>query len=165
MAYPSCMPVYRTSGISVLSGRNLGMDSCGTGLGPGCRWKLEGSCPLVFLGSYVLMVQGGSPLGQEFEQKWWFHLCSQVSQYSWEISSLPMVFVYGVLRHRIFSRSCDTGLALGADGNWKLFCPRLLLSSCVLRAPSRSLEAEVVVLPVFTGVSTILGDPCSHVHI
>ena len=44
-----------------------------------------------------------SLLGQEFEQKWWSYLCSQVCQHSWEISSLLAVFVYGSLWHRTIS--------------------------------------------------------------
>lgn len=35
-------------------------------------------------------------------------------------------------------------------------CPRLLLGSCVLRAPGWSKGAEVVVLPLFSCVSTLL---------
>ena len=64
------------------------MESCGTGSALGCRQKPEGSCPQLFLGSCVLMALGGSLLGQEFEQKWWSYLCSQVCQHSWETSSL-----------------------------------------------------------------------------
>jgi hypothetical protein len=74
-------------------------------------------CPLVPVSEWLL--------GQEFEQKWWSYLCSQVSQHSWETNSLWTVFGYGVLWHRISSRC-----------RWKPgFCPRLLLSSCVLRLP------------------------------
>jgi hypothetical protein len=74
-----------TPGRLVFCGRNL---SCDTGTVPRCRQKLEGSCPCLFLGSYVLMALSGSFLGQEIEQKWWFCLCSQVCQHSWETSSL-----------------------------------------------------------------------------
>ena len=63
--------------------------------------KREGSCPQLFFGSCVLMALGRSLLGQEFEQKWWSHLCSQVCQHSWETSSLPG---YGELWHRVSSR-------------------------------------------------------------
>jgi hypothetical protein len=31
----------------------------------------EGSCPRLFLGSFVLVALGGSVLDQEFEEKWW----------------------------------------------------------------------------------------------
>ncbi|EDL35653.1 mCG148215 [Mus musculus] len=64
------------------------MESCDTVSAPGHRWKQEGSCPWSFLGSCVLMALGGSLLGQEFEQKWWSHLCSQVCQHSWETLKL-----------------------------------------------------------------------------
>ena len=57
----------------------------------GCKCKPEGSCPL-FLGWCVLMALGKSLLGQEFEQKWWSYLCSQVCLHSWDISSLLAVF-------------------------------------------------------------------------
>jgi hypothetical protein len=40
-----------TPGRPVLPGRNLGMESCGTGPALGCRWKSEKSCPRLFLGS------------------------------------------------------------------------------------------------------------------
>jgi hypothetical protein len=52
------------------------------------RWKPEGFCPRLFLGSCVLMALGGSLLGQEFDQKCWSYLCSQVFQHSLETSSL-----------------------------------------------------------------------------
>jgi len=44
-------------------------------------------------------------------------------------------------------------------GSWKPegFCPRLLLSSCVLRTPEESFGAEEVVLPVLRVVA-LLGD-------
>jgi hypothetical protein len=73
-----------TPGRPFLSRRNLGMESCVTGSAPGGRQKLEGSCPQLFLGSCVLMALGRSLLSQEFEQKWWSHLCFQVCQHSWE---------------------------------------------------------------------------------
>jgi hypothetical protein len=67
-------------------------------------------------------------------------------------SSLPVVFVYGELWHRVSS-----------NYRWKLegSCPRLFLGSCILRAPEVSLRAEVVVLLVLTGVSALLGDQLS----
>ena len=80
------------------------MESCGTGSAQGCRLKREGSCPQLFFGSCVLMVLGRSFLGQEFEQTWWSYLCSQGCHHSWETSSLPMVFGYGALWHRISYR-------------------------------------------------------------
>ena len=94
-----------TPGRPALSGGNLGMESCGTGSAPGHRWKLEGSCPLLFLGPCVLMALGRSLLGQEFEQKWWYHLCSQVCQHFWETSSLSEGFRYRELWDRDGSRA------------------------------------------------------------
>ena len=92
---------------------------------------------------------GGSLLGQEFEQKWWSYLCLKVCWLSWETSSPLVVFIYLVLWHRISSRH-----------RWKpeVSCPRLFLGSCAFRVLGRSLWAEVVVLPVLTGFSALLGD-------
>ena len=45
------------------------MESCGTGLALGCRHKPEGSCPSLILVYCVLVTLGGSPLGQEFDEK------------------------------------------------------------------------------------------------
>ena len=53
-----------------ISGRNLGMESCETGSALGCLWKPEGSCPMLVLGSSVLMALSVFLLGKEFEQKW-----------------------------------------------------------------------------------------------
>ena len=103
------------------------MESCGTGSALGCRQKPEGSCPQLILGSCVLMALGGSLLGQEFEEKWWSYLCSQVCRHSWETSSLLVVFVYVALWHRISS-----------GHRWRLedSCPRQPLGSRVLWASS-----------------------------
>jgi hypothetical protein len=109
------------------------MESCGTGSAPQCSGKPEGSYPELFLGSCVLTAQGGSLLGQQFEQKWWSYLCSQVFWHSWEISYLWEEFGYGELWHRV-SSGCRRTL----EGS----CPRLLLSSCVLRSPGRSLDLK-----------------------
>ena len=64
------------------------MENCDTVSALGCRQNPEGSCPGLFLFSCVLMALGGSLLGQKFE-------------HSWGTSSLPTVFEYGVLWHRI----------------------------------------------------------------
>ena len=119
VACPFCNPMW-PPGRPVLSGRNLGMKSCCTASAPGCRWKLEGSCLQLFLGSCVLMALGRSLLGQKFEYKWWFYLCSQVCWLSWETSSLPAVFGYGALWHMISSRCCDIGSASSADVTEKI---------------------------------------------
>jgi hypothetical protein len=78
--------------------------------------------------------------------------CKPVCQHSWETSSLPVGFGYGELWHRVISRH-----------RWKpeVSCPRLLLGSCVLKALGRSLGANVVFLPVLSGVSALLGDQLS----
>ena len=102
------------------------MERCGTGSVPGYRQKLKGSCAWLFFGFCVLMVLCRSLLGQEFEQKWWSYLCSQVCRHSWETSSLLAVFVYVALWHRISS-----------GHRWRLegSCARQPLDSCVLRVP------------------------------
>ena len=92
------------------------MESRGPGSALGFRQKSEGSRPRLFLDSCVLMAHGVSLLGQEFEQKWWSYLCSQVCQHSWETSSLPVVFGYGALWHRISSGSCGIGSAHRGEG-------------------------------------------------
>jgi hypothetical protein len=71
---------------------------------------------------------------------------------SWEISSLPAGFGHGELWDRISS---------GSRQKLEESCPRMLLGSCVLRAPYGSLRAEVVVLPVFPVVSALLGETSS----
>jgi hypothetical protein len=50
---------------------------------------------------------------------------------------------------------------LGIDKNLKGPVPGLFLSSCVLRSLCRSLRAELVVLPVLTGLPALLGDQLS----
>ena len=98
------------------------MEGCGTGSIPGYRQKLEGSCPWMFLGSCVLMTLGWSLLGQEFEQKWWSYLCSQVCEHSWETSFLLEVFGYGELWHRISSREqIETERILSPAVPWFLY--------------------------------------------
>ena len=89
-------------GRPVLSGRNLDMENYGTGSAPGFRMKPKGSCPQLFLSSYILMALC-SPSVQEFEQKWWSYLCSHLCQHSWETSSFLTALVYGVC--------CGTGSA------------------------------------------------------
>jgi hypothetical protein len=101
----------------VLSGRNLGMQSYGTGSAQGFRQKAECSCPWFFLGSFLLIAVDGSLLGQVFEKKWWSYLCSEVCQHSWETSFRLVVLGFGRLLHRINSRCCGTGPASGTDRN------------------------------------------------
>jgi hypothetical protein len=138
-----------TAGRPALSERNFGMGSCGTRSAQGHKQKSEGSCSWIFLGSCVLMALCRSLLGQEFEQELSSYLCSQVCQHSWENSSLLLVFGYREMWHRVSS-----------GHRWKLedSCPSLLLGFCVLRAMVAYLWAEVVVLPVLTGLSALLGD-------
>jgi hypothetical protein len=71
-----------------------------------------------------------------------------VCQYSWETTSQE-AFGYGELWHRVNSRCRQK-----TEGS----CPRLLLSSCVLRDPGGSLRAEMVILTVCTGMPALLGD-------
>ena len=61
----------------------------------------------------MLMALGKSHLDHEIEQKWWFYLCSQTCQHTWQTHFLPVVFwVWGAmaqdqlpaLLHRISSR-------------------------------------------------------------
>jgi hypothetical protein len=78
---------------------------------PSCSWF------------FCLVALGRSLLGQEFEQKWWSYLYSQICPHSWETSSIPAVFGYGALWHRISSGRCGTGLAPDADSNWKDLVP------------------------------------------
>ena len=58
------------------------------------NWKDPVPCCSLVPGSQWLLVH---PSGQEFEQKWWSYLCSQVCWHSWETSSLLRVFGYGAL--------------------------------------------------------------------
>ena len=100
-------------GIPVLSGRNMVMESCGTGWALGLQIETGRipACP----GSCVLMALGRSLLGKVFEQKWWSYLCSQVCQHFLETRSVLVVFLYAELWHRISSRPWGTGSALGTD--------------------------------------------------
>jgi hypothetical protein len=134
--------------VSVLSGRNLGMESCGTRSALRCRQKPELSCPQLILHSCVMMALRVFLLGQEFEEKWLSYLCLQVFRHSWEISSLLSVFVCVALRHRIRS---------GSRRKFEDSCPRQHLSSCVLRVLGGFLWATVVILSVLTGLSALLG--------
>ena len=62
----------------VLSGRNLGMESCGTESALSCRQNPEGSGFLLFLDYCVVIAVGKSILCQELEQKYWLtcvHRC------------------------------------------------------------------------------------------
>lgn len=120
---PPASPCVTTPQTPVFSWRNLGMDSCDTWSSLEYKWKPEGSCPWLFLGFCVLMALDRFLLGQEFEQKWWSYLYSQICPHSWETSSIPAVFGYGALWHRISSGRCGTGLAPDADSNWKDLVP------------------------------------------
>ena len=88
------------------------MESCGTGLAPGDRWKPEGSCPWQFLGSCVLIAPHKFLLDYEYKQKWWFYLCSQGCPHSSETSSLLLVFGHEVLWHRFTSKHRQKTLSL-----------------------------------------------------
>jgi hypothetical protein len=144
---PGCLCV-STPGRPILSWKNLGIDSCDTGSALEYRQKSEGSCPQLILGSFVLMALGGPLLGQQFEEMWCSYLHSQAYLHSCETCSLLAVFVYVALWHRISSRHREK-----PEG----FYPRQLLNSYVMRVPSGFLWVAVVVLPVLTGLSEILG--------
>ena len=75
-----------------------------------------------------------------------------MGQHSWETSSLQEEFAYGELWYRVSS-----GYRLKLEE----FCVRLLLGSCVLRALGGSLGTEVVIIPMLSGVSALLGDQLS----
>ena len=79
-------------------------------------WKLEGSCPRLFLGSFFQMALGVPLLGQEFEQKWWSHLCSQVYQLCWKTSSLPEGPGYGELCSQVCQQSWEICSLLSESG-------------------------------------------------
>ena len=142
----SCKPEYQCSCDTGSPSEEFTMESCGIGSALGCRQKLEGSCPRLFLDSWVLMTLGGPLLGQELEQKWWSYLCSRhwsallVDQLS------PMVFGYGTLRQRIGSR-----------WGWKPVgsCLRPPLDSFVLRVLGKILCTLVAVPPLLTGLSAL----------
>ena len=71
--------------------------------------------------------------------------------WSWETSFLPAVFGFG---------GYSTRSVPGTGGNLEGSCPRLVLSLCVLSASGGFLRAEVMLLPVFTGMSASW-DTCS----
>jgi hypothetical protein len=72
-------------------------------------------------------------------------LLSACCQHSRETNSLLEGFGYGELWHNV-----NSGHRWKPEGS----CPRMLLSSCVLRA-------DVVVSPMLSGVSELLGDQLS----
>ena len=146
-----------TPGRLVLFISNLVMESCGTVSVLGCRWKLEGPCPWLFLGSSVLMALGRSFFIQEFEQRWLSPLCSQLCQYSWDTSSLQVGSGYGELFSQVWQHSWEICSLPEGSGHGELWhsvwsrhrwkpegiCPRIPCSSCVLRAHSRSPLGQV----------------------
>ena len=94
------------------------MESCGTGSAPGCRWKPEGSCPRLFLDSYVLRA-----LGRALAAEVLVLLVLTAVTTLLGTSSLPVVFGYGAPWHRMSS---------GCRERLERSCPRLLLGSYVL---------------------------------
>lgn len=112
------------------------------------RQKPEGSFPSLLPDSCIQRAPDGFLLGQECEQKWWSPLCFQDCPHFWVSSSFPMRSGYRDLWDSVSSRHW-----LKPEGS----CPRLLLGSCVLRVHVRSLKAEVVVLPLLSDVSVLLG--------
>jgi hypothetical protein len=114
VACSSCKPVCQYSWETSSLPDEFGYESCGTRSALGCTWKLKESWPWLILCSCVLRALG---LGHVFECKWWFYLYFEVCQPSWETSSLPVVFGYGDLWHRIVSQHYDIGSPPSTDGN------------------------------------------------
>ena len=119
VAYPSCKPVFQYSWETSSLQEEYEYGELWHRISSGVQTQAKRipRCPQLFLGYWVLMALGGSLLDQELQQKWWSYLCSQVSKHSWETSSLPAGFDYGVLWHMVSSRHCGTGSAPGVDGN------------------------------------------------
>ena len=93
-----------TPGIPVLFGRNLVMESCGTGQVQG----VDRTGHILYLGVCWFLcpdASGWDLLGPRIWAEWWSHPCSQLCQHSWEISSLQAGFVNGDLWHRVNSSS------------------------------------------------------------
>jgi hypothetical protein len=88
-----------TRGRTVLSCWDLGIKSCGTGSPPGTDRNQKAPVPGCSSGSCVLRALWVGPL----EWKWWFYLCSQVCQYSWETNSPLAGPGYGELWHGVSS--------------------------------------------------------------
>ena len=84
--------------------------------------------------------------------------CKPVCQQSWETSSLQEVFGYGQLWLRVSSRAQkETKRILTLAVPWFL-CP----DGSVWVPLVPDLWAEVVILPVFSGMSALLGDQFSQ---
>ena len=116
----------------VFSGRNLGMNSCGTGSDLG-YWKRSGvSRPQLILGSCVLMTLLQSLLGQEFKTSGGLTYARRCVG---EASSFLVVYMYVALWHMIIS---------GCKQRLEDSCPRQPLGSCVLRVLGGCLWASVV---------------------
>jgi hypothetical protein len=101
------------------------MESCAKASTLRCRKKPEGSCPQMFLGSFVLMALVGSLLCQEIEEKWLSYLCLQVCWPYQENSSLLVVISL-----------CS---AVAHDQLWPHTESGRLLGFCVLRVPEEFL--------------------------
>ena len=112
-----------TPGRPVLSLWNLSIENCSTGSAHGRKQKPEWFCPQLILGSCVLRALCSSLFVQEFDEKWWSYLWTQLCRYSWEIDSQLLVFVYVALWPRIIS---------GHRQKSEDSCPRLPLGSCVM---------------------------------
>jgi hypothetical protein len=95
-----------TPGRPVLSGRNLDMESCVTG----CSSRVQTETwRIMSLAIPWLLCSDGSGrvlMGQDFEQKWWSYLCSQM----YSIPGRPTLsHTYLGMEH------CGTGSAPGTD--------------------------------------------------
>jgi hypothetical protein len=131
----------------------LSMESCGTGAALGYRQKLEWSCPWLFLGFVSWWLCAGSSWARNLSRNGglsFAHRC--VISPGRPALSWKYLGIIWPLCHMIGS-----WLRQKPEGS----CPRLLLSSCVLRSLGGSLWGEVVVIPVLTGLSALLGDQLS----
>jgi hypothetical protein len=98
---PSASLWVTTLGRPVLSERNSVMESCGAVSALGCRQKLEGSCPQLFLGSCVLWLWTGH---------YWARNLSR---------SCGLTCVHRCVSTPGRLESCSTGSAPCADEYWK----------------------------------------------
>jgi hypothetical protein len=86
------------------------MESCGTRSSLGHRWKPEGSCPQLFLGSCVLMALAGP--------SWARNLSRSVGlSCAHRLVSAPGR--PALSQWYLDMELCGTGSAPGTDGNWK----------------------------------------------
>lgn len=128
-------------GRAVTQGQFQGADDNQNGPVTGCSW--------VPIASWFL---AGSSLARNFSRSDGLTFDQRSVSTPGKPALFLEVFVYEKLWHRISS-----GYRWKPDES----CLRLLLNSCILRAPGGSLWAEVVVLPMIAGISALLKDQLS----